>query len=34
LATAEKGERTLELLTRQWLDILRRFAETPLRADR
>ncbi len=34
LATAEKGERALELLTRQWLEILRRFADTPLRSDR
>jgi creatinine amidohydrolase len=34
LATAEKGEAALRLLTRQWLEILRRFAETPLRADR
>jgi len=34
LATAEKGERALELLTGQWLEILRRFAETPLRSDR
>jgi len=34
LATAEKGERALELLTRQWLEILGRFAETPLRTDR
>lgn len=34
LATAEKGERALELLSEQWLQILRRFAETPLRSDR
>ncbi len=34
LATAEKGERALELLTQQWLEILRRFAEAPLRSDR
>jgi creatinine amidohydrolase len=34
LATAEKGERALELLSEQWLRILRRFAETPLRSDR
>lgn len=34
LATAEKGERALELLAGQWLETLRRFAETPLRADR
>jgi len=34
LATAEKGERALELLSGQWLQILRRFAETPLRSDR
>ena len=34
LATTEKGERALELLSEQWLRILRRFAETPLRSDR
>jgi len=34
LATAEKGARALELLSGQWLQILRRFAETPLRSDR
>jgi len=34
LATAEKGERALGLLTQQWLEILRRFAEAPLRSDR
>jgi len=34
LATAEKGERALELLTQQWLEILRRFAEAQLRSDR
>lgn len=34
LATAEKGELALELLSEQWLRILRRFAETPLRSNR
>ena len=34
LATAEKGERALEMLSDQWLQILRRFAETPLRSNR
>ena len=31
-ANAEKGRRALELLTQQWLQALRGFAEAPLRA--
>jgi creatinine amidohydrolase len=34
LATAEKGRRALEIMTRQWLAALRTFAEVPLRSDR
>jgi creatinine amidohydrolase len=32
LASAEKGRRALEIMTRQWLEALRGFAEAPLRA--
>jgi len=34
LATPEKGQRALEIMSRQWLMALRGFAQTPLHADR
>jgi creatinine amidohydrolase len=34
LATAEKGRRALDIMTRQWIAALRGFAATPVRPDR